>query len=44
MPAIDIAVDGFTSDRRSTPQNTHKPCDRFAPKQVAITRDAASHD
>lgn len=44
LSTIDTAVDSYTGDRRSTSQNTHQPCNRSPPKQVAITRNAASHD
>ena len=44
LPAIDIALDGFKSDRRSTAQDTHIICDNSTPKPLAITRHAASHD
>ena len=44
LSTIDIALDGFKSDRRSTAQDTHHPCDNSTPKPLAITRHAASHD
>ena len=44
LPTINTAFNGYTSDRRSTTQDTHNPCDSSAPKPLAVTRHAPSHE
>lgn len=43
LSTIDIAINGFTSDRRSAAQDTHSACDSSEPKPLAVTCHAPSH-